>query len=279
MRSADNVLPEYLDAVGPLLTKSPRLVEALLAWLARLLRFRELCWPTARLLLLAAREPRERAALPGHSLGRLPPELVRGRILGFLAPPMLPAQTPPSTSCSLPGWCVEEDQNKQKDVIAVLAHFIMFAPPTTWPRLSAVAFFLAELALTGPEAFEEDRVYLAASIIVTIANRLDSKIPDAAVEGARAMVGSGHELLTQYPHRSVLLQDLHPLVRLAARLSSVNEAGTRKASDLSKFVHSRVKTALEVVRRVQERLLPAEPNICPNGLDRSPCRGRQRRCP
>merc|ERR1719436_2161685 len=52
MRSADNVLPAYLESVAPLLARSPRLVDSLSAWLARLLRLHELFWSRARLLLL-----------------------------------------------------------------------------------------------------------------------------------------------------------------------------------------------------------------------------------
>jgi len=278
-RSPDNVLPEYLDAVGPLLAQSPRLMEALLAWLARLLHFCDMCWPTVRLLLLAAKEPRERAALPAHSLGRLPPELIRGRILGYLAPPTVPAQAASATGLNVPGaWSMEEDE---KDVIAVLVHLVMFVPVKTWPRISAFAFALADLALTGAAGSGEGPVYLAASILVTIAQRLDGRIPDAAVEAARAAAGAGSDLLAQYPPRPVLMRDLRPLVSLAARLSEAVVGGSSGAgaSGLSKFVYSRVKTALEMVRRVQDRLL-AEPPAYPSGPDRSsPGRGRQRRCP
>jgi len=90
MRSADNVLPAYLDAVAPLLARSPRLVDALTAWFARLLKLQDLSWPTSRLVLLASHEQRERASLPASSLGRLPAELLKGRILRFLTPPVLP---------------------------------------------------------------------------------------------------------------------------------------------------------------------------------------------
>ena len=46
--------------------------------MARLLKWYDLCWPTTRLVLLAAREPREKTQLPGHSLGRLPAEVIKG---------------------------------------------------------------------------------------------------------------------------------------------------------------------------------------------------------
>ncbi|CAJ1367795.1 unnamed protein product, partial [Effrenium voratum] len=75
MRSNDNVLPMYLDAVSPLLARSPRLVTALVAWVAQLLNWYDLCWPKARILLLALRAPKDQP----NPLGRLPPELVKGR--------------------------------------------------------------------------------------------------------------------------------------------------------------------------------------------------------
>ena len=71
---------EYLDAVAPLLARSPRLVTSLVAWVARLLKWYDLCWPTSRLLLLAAREPREKSQLPSYSLGRLPSEVIKGHL-------------------------------------------------------------------------------------------------------------------------------------------------------------------------------------------------------
>ncbi|CAE8588998.1 unnamed protein product, partial [Polarella glacialis] len=122
MGSFDNVLPEYLEAVAPLLARSPQLVKALVAWVARLLNWHDLCWPTARLLHLAAREPRERSALPAYSLGRLPPELVKGRILTFLVPPTMSASVSaqdvgvPAALCTC--W---SDSDGKKDVVAVLA--------------------------------------------------------------------------------------------------------------------------------------------------------------
>jgi len=233
-RSADNVLPEYLEAVSPLLAQSPRLVEALLAWLGRLLHGHVLCWPTARLIILASREQRDRATLPGHSLGRLPPELLHGRILDYVAPPKIPAST--SGACNLAaGWGMAAEG--QKDVVAVLAHLIMFAPATSWPHISAFAFSLAENALVAPAAeLLEGKVYLAASILAHVAQRLDR----TSVRGAPA----GRDLQSLDP-----VQDLGPLSRLTARLCDV-AGGAR----LSGFVGSRTKAAIDHVHRVQEKL-------------------------
>lgn len=268
MRSADNVLPQYLDAVGPLLAQSPRLVEALLAWIARLLQSHSLCWPTTRLLLLAAKEGRGRAYLPEHSIGRLPPELLRGRILEYLAPPALPVGAA-AAACSLEGgWSMEDGQ---KDVIAVLAHLIMFAPPKSWPRVSAFAFFLAETALTGHDELAEGRVYLAASILVTVAQRLDRKVSEVPTDEAHVATCEGKDA-----QRMALLQDLAPLSRLTTCLFDAAGGGGEKSVELSGFVNSRAKAALEHVRRVQDRLLPVEPSKGPTGSDRFSCRGQQR---
>mmetsp|Transcript_8789 Transcript_8789/g.16742 ORF Transcript_8789/g.16742 Transcript_8789/m.16742 type:complete len:363 (-) Transcript_8789:53-1141(-) len=231
-RSADNVLPEYLEAVSPLLAQSPRLVEALLAWLGRLLHGHVLCWPTARLLLLASREKRDRATLPGHSLGRLPPELLQGRILDYVAPPTLPAST--DGGCNLTaGWGMADGQ---KDVVAVLAHLIMFAPATSWPHISAFAFSLAENALVDRGELGEGKVYLAASILAHVAQRLDR------TSGRTASVGK--EAILTDP-----VQDLGPLSRLTSRLCDV-----ARGARLSGFVGSRTKAAIDHVQRLQEKL-------------------------
>lgn len=65
-------------------------MNGLVAWVARLLNWQlgwlrchrmdvsryDLCWPTSRLLLLAARERRDKSQLPSHCLGRLPAEVL-----------------------------------------------------------------------------------------------------------------------------------------------------------------------------------------------------------
>ena len=79
--------------MAPLLARSPRLVLSLVAWMARLLKWYDLCWPTTRLVLLAAREPREKTQLPGHSLGRLPAEVIKGSL-----------DEPPSVCLAGPKW-------------------------------------------------------------------------------------------------------------------------------------------------------------------------------
>jgi len=193
MRSADNVLPAYLDAVAPLLARSPRLVDALAAWFARLLRLQDLCWPTARLVLLAAGEQRDRSTLPPHSLGRLPAELLKGRVLRFLVPPGLPASIadgpldgPPAGLCEC--WDTEEGR---RDAAAVLAHLLLFAPAASWPRLSAFAFYVIEAALAGDGCRQEGRIYLGASVLVAVAQRLESPPVENSILAARVDGGQG----------------------------------------------------------------------------------------
>lgn len=261
MRSVDNVLPEYLDAVSPLLARSPGLVDALVAWLARLLRWHDLHWPTSRLVILASREERERETLPEHSLGRLPPELVRGRILSFLAPPDWHTSRIPD-DCA--GLCVGWDSPEgQKDVIAVLAHLLMFAPAPAWPSLSSFAFALAEAALAGDGNCDEGRVYLAASIIVTVAQRMERAL-DGAPGNAPLRYGGGYETedssAMRQPRRAVSLQDLRPLSLLSGKLLGplgspiTQQASKSSAPGISRFVGSRVQAAVEHARRLQERV-------------------------
>lgn len=260
VRSADNVLPEYLDAIAPLLSQSPRLVTALMAWFASQLEWHDLCWPTTRLLLLAAREERDREALPAHSLGRLPAELLRGRVLSFLSPPSLPAvagllngsafsgdlspvleaagtdiiigTAPPSPTAS-----ENETIEDKKDIVAVLVHLIMFSPLAIWPRLSAFGFSLAETSLGHLDGHQEvqQQIYLAASVIAALAQRMEVKASIASLE----------EIHRHY------VEELGPLSRLVCLLEEVTE-GQRQSATLSTFVDCRTQVAIEHVRRVQE---------------------------
>lgn len=257
VRGSDNVLPEYLDAVAPLLAKSPRLVEALAAWLARLLRWHELCWPTARLVLLAAHSGPSRGLLPPHALGRLPPELLRGRVLAFLAPPALGSfgserlEGPPAALCGC--WSTEDGR---KDAVSVLVHLLLFAPQAAWPRLSACAFSLAEAALAGPDSCQDWRLYLAASVLVAVAQRLERSLDGSPRLGVPDGNGQGSEEPSP-PRRP--REDLAPLVRLAALLSGAAAAAdAQRLCDASTFVDLRVEVALEHARRVRERCKQAE---------------------
>jgi len=214
------------------------LVASLLAWLAKLLQWPDLCWNTTRLLLLAAREERERANLPLHSLGRLPPELLRGRILGFLQPPGLPAEACLEDGpLMMPYWTSEDGQ---KDVVAVLAHLLMFSHTAIWPRVSAFAFALAEDCLLLDCKCRERRVYLAWCIVVTAAQRLERFERSAQIANQGGMTSTG----------SKACDDLPQLLHLAALLRSTAKEDANPFK-LSAFVSCRLEAALEHAQRVE----------------------------
>jgi len=245
------VLPEYIDAVAPLLAQSPRLVTALMAWFASQLELHDLCWPTMRLLLLASCEERDRETLPPHSLGRLPADILRGKILSFLRPPSLPLAPgliSGSPLCHLSfdafqaaGPDIDFQDNNwredKKDIVAVLVHLIMFAPQMIWPRLSAFGFCLVEASLGNLDGHQEAQVqiYLAASVIAAIAQRMEAK----------ASKSSASELHRHY------VEELGPLNRLMSLLQEVTEE-QRKSATLSTFVACRTQVAIDHTRRLQE---------------------------
>lgn len=239
MRSSDNVLPGYLDAMSPLLVKSPRLVTAVMAWLARLLHWHDLRWMTTRLLILASRETRDYNSLPEHALGRLPPEIIRVRILSFLVPVRAPdnsaagvlLQNVPKNS----SWSTEE---VEMDAVSVLAHLIMFSPLAIWRRLSAFSFSLVEAALIV--APERQQVYLAASVLASLAQRIEGRLGCA-----------GSEELRQY-----CTEDLGPLSRSTTLLREAADTRRKSLAGLCTFIDSRVQVAIEHAHVVQKGLQP-----------------------
>lgn len=224
--------------MAPLLVQSPRLVTALTAWFATQLDWHDLYWPTTRLLLLAAREERDRGALPAHSLGRLPAEVVGGRILSFLRPPRILQEAAAEASLRVSPECPNDTEEAKKDIIAVLVHLIVFSPHAVWPQLSAFAFSLVEAALGGLDHEIQERqmhMLLAASVLTAIAQRMEAKIGVVEEKDLRQ-------------HR---LQDMGPLIRFTAILKSIVEEHCH-SSTLSSFLDCRIKVAIEHVRRVQE---------------------------
>jgi len=239
VRSADNILPTYIDAVAPLLKRSPRLVTAMTSWFAGKLGSHEISWSTSRLILLAAHDKRDRNALPANSLARLPADLLQRRILAFLHPPLLHFSCVGLTDADNGARTNSNDhelEEGKKDIVAVLVHLIVFAPCEIWPQLSACAFSLAENALGCLESPQELQVqdYLAASALAAIAQRMEMQL-----------------LLSMNAARDPSLQDLGILNRLIFRLRDVMEV-RRRSSKFTQFVDCRTQVAFEHARRVQE---------------------------
>lgn len=241
MRSAENVLPGYLEAVGPLLVRSPRLVSAVMGWFAGLLRWHELRWMTTRLLLLAAREERASEALPAQALSRLPAELIRGRILSFLVPVRVPA-----SGVLLPASIDMSSRPKEEvemDAVSVLAHIIVFSPLAIWRKVSAFGFSLVEATLMDARTNHEQGVYLAASVLSSLAQRIEARIGCA-----------GREELRLY-----CIEDLGPLRRLTSLMREAADS-RRRSLQLSPFVDCRVQAAIQHANVVQEGLEPEVPS-------------------
>merc|ERR1719487_2404739 len=84
-RSEDNVLPCYIEAMAPLLVKSPKLLDSVLGWLSKILCHQDLFWPVARVLHIGTRghpglSEQHKQEPEGGLLGRLPPEMITHRI-------------------------------------------------------------------------------------------------------------------------------------------------------------------------------------------------------
>lgn len=261
-RSADNVLPAYLDAISPLLARSPRLVDALTGWMAGLLDLHDLYWPTARLVLLAAQD-HDRAELEPRSLGRLPAELLQGRIMQFLVPPALlgrsataatrtaagggaaaAAPRVPSTLCG----CWSSDDGR-KDAVAVFAHLLLFAPAAAWPQLSAFAFSVTEAVLCRGQHHERD-LFLGASVVSAVAHRLELGGARVGGEGdaTRSARFSPASRSASSQVDCLALAGLHAL--LETRLRAVtspknNELVAERRPKVSAFVRSHAMAALD----------------------------------
>mmetsp|Transcript_53462 Transcript_53462/g.153400 ORF Transcript_53462/g.153400 Transcript_53462/m.153400 type:complete len:397 (+) Transcript_53462:80-1270(+) len=263
MRSADNVLPAYLDAVAPLLARSPRLVDALTAWFARLLKLQDLSWPTARLVLLASHEQRERASLPASSLGRLPAELLKGRILRFLTPPVLPHSLARNFAGAGPlaGLCdCWDTEEGRRDAAAVLAHLLLFAPPASWPQLSAFAVCVIESALAGHHGHQESSVYLGASVLVAVAQRLESPPVEQAQSSEQSPFVPPSRRRTQQSdvHRRSDLSILNRMADLLEERVSEFVPASSPELELNGFVRTRAQAAIERARRACGKLRPVE---------------------
>lgn len=249
-RAADNVLPAYLDAIAPLLARSPRLVDAITTWMASLLRLHDLYWPTARLVLLAAQENSDRVELEPRSLGNLPPELLKGRILEFLVPPaMLTPDSLASGQSFIPTLGCWNSEDGRKDAVAVFAHLLLFAPVASWPQLSAFAFLVTEAALSKGEKHERD-LFLGASVVSAVAHRL--KVGDvrgnAEANSASRPPGSGggsHLELQALARLCGLLQ-----TRLENTCAGHKTSASERRPKVSTFVRSHALAAVDRATQV-----------------------------
>jgi len=134
---------------------------------------------------------------------------------------------------------------KSQDVVAVLAHLLLFTPAVAFPRLSACALAMAEAALRQPG---EEKIYLAAAVVVSVSQRLQ-----------KYMVGNSPLLKAEEEHLAQLAlqlqhvqQDLECVTHLERDLS-LAAANARDQGNLSFFVYSRVLAASEHVNRAKEQ--------------------------
>ena len=134
---------------------------------------------------------------------------------------------------------------KSQDVVAVLAHLLLFTPAVAFPRLSACALAMTEAALRQPG---EEKIYLAAAVVVSVSQRLQ-----------KYMVGNSPLLKAEEEHLAQLAlqlqhvqQDLECVTHLERDLS-LAAANARDQGNLSFFVYSRVLAASEHVNRAKEQ--------------------------
>ncbi|CAK0881189.1 unnamed protein product, partial [Prorocentrum cordatum] len=69
---------------------------------------------------------------------------------------------------------LQHGEDEDRDVVALLAHFIMFSPHAIWPRVSAFGFSLVEAVLLNLNSCQEREVYTAASVLATLAQRIEA---------------------------------------------------------------------------------------------------------
>jgi hypothetical protein len=142
------------------------------------------------------------------------------------------------------------------DAVSVLAHIIVFSPLAIWRQLSAFGFSLVEATLVDTKKNQEQQatlvdtkknqeqqVYLAASVLSSLAQRIEARMSCA-----------GRDELQQYFN-----EDLGPLSRLTSLLREAADA-RRHSLELSSFVDCHVQAAIQKSHIVQEGLKP-EPSL------------------
>jgi len=142
------------------------------------------------------------------------------------------------------------DPDGKKDVVAVLAHLLLFAPVAAFPRLSASALAMAEAALQ--DSCCEEKVYQAAAVLVSVAQRLEKSLngPPLRQSSEADAVGADCEPPAMHMALTDLHQELDCLLRIEGLLTA---AAARRTVKLSAFVESRVIAASDYVRRVLDQ--------------------------
>jgi len=171
------VLPGYIRAAGPLLERSPVVLEALLTW------------------VVATLDLDIRTQLEACVLAELPtlPKELQQRCLPYLLP-VVPADVLKMTGdpsvLKIEGDC---DETK-KDVAALMCHFIMFAPGDLRRRLESVGLAVAwvNLVLGGPL-----QLYIAASLILAVSERTKSA-RDGSLTQVRSLARAAEELRQEF---------------------------------------------------------------------------------
>jgi hypothetical protein len=135
---------------------------------------------------------------------------------------------------------LQHGEDQGRDVVALLAHLIMFSPRVVWPRVAAFGFSLVEAVLLNLEKCEEREVYMAASVLATLSQRLEA-----------GMSTTGFPEFQQSCQRDVRL-----IQRLADRLQQCWDGegdgeDAPRIPPISAFVNCRVQVALERSSRVQ----------------------------
>lgn len=131
-----------------------------------------------------------------------------------------------------------------QDVVAVLAHLLLFTPAVAFPRLSACALAMAEAALQQTQG--EDKIYLAAAVVVSVSQRLQKCVGGPWLRCSEGMAQMALPQLHQ------VKQDLECVTHLEHDLS-LAATNARNAGQLSFFVYSRVLAASEHVNRAKEQ--------------------------
>lgn len=126
--------------------------------------------------------------------------------------------------------------------MAVLAHLLLFAPASAFPRLSACALSMAAAAL---QKQGEEGIYLAAAVVVSTSQRLQKLGPEEEPQPKLEDLECVAQLERPWAW------SFWPFSKSAGDLGAAADQA-RDAGNLSFFVYSRVLAASEHVNRAKE---------------------------